>query len=140
MLQTHRAGLVVSHGLLQVVVMTVALVPNLLNAQDTNAKRIPITLGDYRFSPHQLALEAGQPVLLELTNSDNLTPHNFTLKDSEGKLDIDIDVSAATTREVALTPELTGTYVFYCSKKLPFLKSHREHGMEGTLVVTHDSH
>ena len=31
---------------------------------------------------------------------------------------------------VALTPELPGTYVFYCSKR----------GMEGTLVVTPASH
>jgi hypothetical protein len=29
---------------------------------------------------------------------------------------------------------------FYCSKKLPFLKSHRERGMEGKLVVTPDTH
>ena len=140
MLQAHRVGLAISHGLPQSILIAAALLPCLLNAQDTNAKRIPITLGDYRFSPHQLTLEAGQPVLLELTNSDNLTPHNFTLKDSAGKLDIDIDVSAGTTREVALTPELPGAYIFYCSKKLPFLKSHRKRGMEGTLLVTPASH
>ena len=29
---------------------------------------------------------------------------------------------------------------YYCCKKLPFLKGHRERGMDGTLVVTPDSH
>jgi len=114
---------------------TAALLPCTLNARDTSAKRIPITLGDFRFSPHQLTLEAGQAVLLELNNTDSVTPHNFTLENKAGNLNIDIDVSAGTTREVALTPEVPGTYTFHCSKKLPFLKSHRERGMEGTLVV-----
>ncbi len=139
MRQTHRVTAAISHGLPQAVLMAAALLPCVLNAQDTNTKHIPVTLGDYRFSPHELTLEAGQPVLLELTNTDKLTPHNFTLEDSAGKLDINIDVSAGTTREVALTPEVPGTYSFYCSRKLPFLKSHRERGMEGTLIVTPDT-
>jgi len=128
------------HRLLQVILIMVTLSPYVLNAQDTNTRRIAITLGDYRFSPHNLALDTGQPVLLELTNTDKLTPHNFTLEDKTGNLDIDVDISAGATREVALTPEKPGTYVFYCSKKLPFMKSHREHGMEGSLVVTSDTH
>jgi len=134
--QAYRVGPVASHGLLLAILVTAALLPCPLNAQDTNAKRIPITLGDYRFSPHELTLEAGQSVLLELSNTDSVTPHNFTLEDKTGNLDIDIDISAGTTLEVALTPEVPGTYTFHCSKKLPFLQSHRERGMEGTLVVT----
>jgi len=127
--QAHRVGPVISHALLPAVLTTAVLLPCTLNARDTNAQRIPITLGDYRFSPHQLTLEVGQAVLLELSNTDSVTPHNFTLEDKAGNLDIDIELSAGTTREVAFTPEVTGTYTFYCSKKL----------MEGTLVVTPDN-
>jgi len=125
--------------LLQVLLIATTLLPGHLNAQDANTQILSITLGDYRFSPDQLTLEAGQPVLLELTNTDKLTPHNFTLKDQAGDLDIDVDVSAGATREVALMAEKPGTYTFYCSKKLPFMKNHREHGMEGRLVVTPDN-
>ncbi len=125
--------------LLQVLLIATTLLPGHLNAQDASTQILSITLGDYRFSPDQLTLEAGQPVLLELTNTDKLTPHNFTLKDQAGDLDIDVDVSAGATREVALMAEKPGTYTFYCSKKLPFMKSHREHGMEGRLVVTPDN-
>ena len=140
MRKAYRLVAVISHRLLPAILMTAALLPSALNAQGTTAKRIQILLGDYRFSPHELTIEAGQVVLLELTNTDNLTPHNFTLEDDMGNLDIDIDVSAATTREVSFTPEVPGTYSFYCSKKLPFMKSHRERGMEGAFVVTPDKH
>ena len=140
MRKAYRLVAVISHRLLPAILMTAALLPGVLNAQDTNAKRIQILLGDYRFSPHELTIETGQVVLLELTNTDNLTPHNFTLKDETGNLDIDIDISAGTTREVSFTPEVPGTYSFYCSKKLPFMKSHRERGMKGALVVTPDRH
>ena len=30
---------------------------------------------------------------------------------------------------------VAGTYTFYCNKKLPLMKSHRDRGMEGALVV-----
>ena len=140
MRHAHRTGAVVYQALLPVILMTTALFPCTLNAEDTIAKRIQITLGDYRFSPHQLTLEAGQAVLLELSNTDSVTPHNFTLEDKTGNLDIDIDISAGATQEVALTPEVPGTYTFHCSKKLPFLESHRKRGMEGTLVVTPVNH
>ena len=130
----------IAHGLLTAVLITAVLLPGVLNAQDAEPKKISITLGDYRFSPHNLTVAAGQPVLLELINTDKLTPHNFTLVDKAGNLDIDVNVSAGATREVSLTPQEPGTYTFYCSKKLPFMKSHREHGMEGSLVVTPDNH
>ena len=95
-----------------------------------------VTLGDYRFTPSQLTLEAGQAVILELTSTDGFTPHNFTLQDEAGGLDIDINVSASQVVRVLLTPQVPGNYVFYCNKKLPLMKSHRMRGMQGTLAVT----
>jgi len=77
----------------------------------------------------------GETIRLELTNTDSLTPHNFTLQSDAAGLAVDIDVSAGNTEVVEITPQAPGTYTFYCNKKLPFMKSHRDRGMEGTLVV-----
>jgi plastocyanin len=102
---------------------------------DTGIQVMKVELGDYRFTPSQLVLTAGQTVTLELTNVDKITPHTFTLQDSAAGLDIDVEVPAGTTESVTLTPATAGTYAFHCRKKLPFMKSHRTRGMEGTLVV-----
>ena len=96
---------------------------------------ITLTLGDYHFTPDTIEVTAGQPVQLTLTNTDTITPHNFILKDEAAGLDIDIDVSARKTSTVEFTPVTPGSYTFYCSKKLPFMKSHQQKGMEGTLTV-----
>jgi uncharacterized cupredoxin-like copper-binding protein len=96
---------------------------------------IAMQLGDYRFTPQELAVPAGHTLRLELTNTDGITPHNFTLKDPAAGLDIDTDVPPGATRVVELTPKQPGSYAFYCNKKLPFMKSHRERGMQGTLTV-----
>lgn len=102
---------------------------------DTGDSTITIELGDYRFSPDNIQVVAGTSIHLVLVNSDGITPHNFTLKNKAGALDLDVDVSAGKTREVELIARLPGTYTFYCDKKLPFMKSHRDRGMHGTLEV-----
>ena len=92
-------------------------------------------MGDYRFNPDTIRVQAGQTIQLELTNTDSLTPHNFTLKAEAAGLDVDTDVSAGKTEVVNITPLAPGSYKFYCNKKLIFMKSHRDRGMEGTLIV-----
>jgi plastocyanin len=96
---------------------------------------VTLTLGDYRFDPDSIEVQSGQPVALTLINKDGVTPHNFTLQDTAAGLDIDTSVSAGSTLIIEFTPEKPGTYRFYCSKKLPFMKSHRARGMEGTLTA-----
>ena len=70
---------------------------------------------------------------LTLINMDVLTSHSFTLKASDPRLETDI--SPGTSVTTRLTPKVSGTYTFYCNKKLLFMRSHREHGMEGKLIV-----
>lgn len=96
-------------------------------------REIPIVLGEYRFTPSQLELVAGETVRLQITNADRLTPHNLSL--SGGGLELDVDVAAGQTLEVEITPQEPGNYPFFCANKLPFMKSHRERGMEGALLV-----
>ena len=99
------------------------------------AQEITLMLGDYHFAPDTFEVNAGQAVRLTLTNTDRITPHNFILKDDAAGLNVDTSVSAGKTSTVEFTPTIPGSYTFYCSKKLPFMKSHQEKGMEGTLTV-----
>ena len=105
----------------------------------TPSRSVPVSIGDYRFSPDTITVPAGATIQLQLTNTDSLTPHNFTLQAATAGLDVDIDISAGSTETVDITPLAPGTYAFYCSKKLPFMKSHRDRGMEGVLIVTPDN-
>ena len=94
-----------------------------------------LILADHRFTPDTITVQVGRPVMMTLINQDSITPHNFTLLNEDAGLDIDTDVSARTSSTIEFTPSAVGTYTFYCDKKLPFLKSHRQQGMEGTLIV-----
>jgi plastocyanin len=102
----------------------------------TPIRSIAVKMGDYRFIPDEITVRAGETVQLQLTNTDRLTPHNFTLKAENAGLNVDTDVSADKAKAVDITPLVPGTYPFYCNKKLLFFKSHRDRGMEGTLIVS----
>lgn len=121
--------------LLRLLLVMGALFHTALFAADTAPRYLRVTLGDYRYMPHEIKLKTGQPVVLQLVNTDSITPHNFTLQDSSYGLDIDVDVAAGKMVEVQLNPLWPGSFTFYCNKKLPFIKSHRDKGMEGKLIV-----
>lgn len=104
-------------------------------AADTGVQKFTIRLGDYRFHPDAIEVIAGRPVELTLVDDDKITPHNFTLKDPGAGLDLSANMSAGKSATLRFIPRTAGSYVFYCNKKLPFMKSHRERGMEGKLVV-----
>ena len=110
-------------------------VPLAGHAADADAQQITVHLGDYRFQPEIIEVIAGRPVELTLVNDDKITPHNFTLKEPAAGLDLSADVSGGQSSTLHFTPPTAGTYPLYCNKKLPFMKSHRERGMEAKLVV-----
>lgn len=104
-------------------------------AAGTDAQKFIIHLSDYRFHPDTIEVVTGRPVELTLVDDDKITPHNFTLKDPGAGLDLSANISAGKSATLRFIPRTAGSYVFYCNKKLPFMKSHRERGMEGKLVV-----
>lgn len=110
-------------------------VPLAARAADAEAQQVTVHLGDYRFQPETIEVVAGRPVELTLINDDKITPHNFTLKEPAAGLDLSANVSAGESTTLRFTPQTAGTYPLYCNKKLPFMKSHRERGMEAKLVV-----
>ena len=103
--------------------------------QADGMQRATVILDSYSYTPQHLIVQAGKPVELLLTSITTITPHNFVLRDEAAGLSIERDVSAGKTVTVQFTPTKPGTYAFYCDKKLLFLPSHREKGMEGTLEV-----
>ncbi|MGH8644882.1 MAG: cupredoxin domain-containing protein [Gammaproteobacteria bacterium] len=98
-------------------------------------QRAQLALESYSFRPEHLVVEAQRPVELTLVNVATLVPHNFVLDDPPSGLKIRQDISARETAVIRFTPKVRGTFVFYCDKKLLFLPSHREKGMEGRLEV-----
>lgn len=110
-------------------------VPLAARAADAEVQQVAVHLGDYRFQPETIEVAAGRPVELTLVNDDKITPHNFTLKEPAAGLDLSANVSGGESTTLRFTPQTAGTYPLYCNKKLPFMKSHRERGMEGKLVV-----
>ncbi len=126
----HLTTRILPHILMALSIIAV----NPASARDP-AQEITLTLGDYRFTPDTVEVMAGQPVILTLTNTDGITPHNFILDDEAAGLEIDTGVYAGKSATIEFTPATPGSYTFYCSKKLPFMKSHRQKGMEGTLIV-----
>jgi len=74
----------------------------------------------------------GVPVELTLVKEEGLTPHNFVLQGAGVSIEREL---ATQPLKLSFTPAVAGRSAFYCSNKLPFVKSHRERGMEGVLEV-----
>jgi cytochrome c oxidase subunit 2 len=89
------------------------------------ARRISITAKKYEFTPAEIQLERGVPVVLELRALDRA--HGFSLPD----LGVEIRVEPGPAVEVPLAPAKAGTFPFRCHV---FCGSGHEE-MSGTLVV-----
>ena len=107
-----------------------------LYAEEGDITMIEVKLGGYRFTPQEIQLSSNQPAILRLVNTDSVTPHNFTMTTTSDSPAIDVDVLGGESVDVQLSALPAGRYTFYCGNKLLFMKSHREKGMEGSLIVS----
>jgi cytochrome c oxidase subunit 2 len=73
------------------------------------ARRIEIGLGRFPFSPSEITLKKGEPVILELTSHD--VEHGLAISE----FGLRKDVVGGQTAELAFTPTRTGTFVGRCS-------------------------
>lgn len=101
-------------------------------ASADDVQQIELVAESYRFVPDHIVVEAGEPVSLVIVKK-GMTPHDFIIDDPASGLSIKERLSGTT--EIRFTPERTGIFTFYCGKKLPFMASHRDKGMQGTLEV-----
>ena len=98
-----------------------------LEARAPNKERvIKIVAQRFQYSPNEIVLKKGLPVVLELTALDFV--HGFKIPD----LNIRADLPPGKVTRVRITPEKEGVYDFLCDNFCG--SSHEE--MNGRIVVT----
>jgi cytochrome c oxidase subunit 2 len=75
---------------------------------DVNPKVIEITAKKFEFTPSEITIKKGEPVILRLVSSDRV--HGFMSK----PLKIDTDIAAGKTTDVAVTPDSAGDFTVIC--------------------------
>ncbi|MFZ0680175.1 cupredoxin domain-containing protein [Candidatus Binatus sp.] len=93
-------------GALGIAVAVVA--PKVNQARADNPKVIEITAKKFEFTPSEITIKKGEPVILRLTSSDRV--HGFMSK----PLKIDTDIPDDTTKDVAVTPDTAGSFTVIC--------------------------
>jgi cytochrome c oxidase subunit II len=85
-------------------------VPPMINfaLANDNPKVIEITAKKFEFTPSEITLKKGQPVILRVTSSDRV--HGFFSK----ALKFDTDIVPDKTTDVAVTPDATGDFTIIC--------------------------
>lgn len=96
---------------------------------ENGVQRVDVDLHSYYFEPNRIVVHSGKPVDVVLRNRSLIVPHNFSIRDSVLKVDVNKwGPGAAHARFTAPAP---GEYRFFCD-----VDAHgRKHGMAGTLVV-----
>jgi cytochrome c oxidase subunit 2 len=89
-------------------ITTGAVMPRLGTAGAERPSVVTITARRFEFSPNQITLKKGEPVLLRLTTED--VKHGFLQK----ALKIDADIVPGKTTEITLTPQTAGTFPTIC--------------------------
>jgi cytochrome c oxidase subunit 2 len=75
----------------------------------TSARRVEITAKRFEFTPAEITLKKGEPVVLVLKSDD--VPHGLRFKE----LNLNIKASKGQTGEVPITPDKTGDFTGQCS-------------------------
>jgi len=109
--------------------------PFVVHPDARGVQTIEVRLDSYSYTPDHLVVKAGKPVVLILRNTASIAPHNLVLADPQAGFRVRQEVAAGDSARVVFTPRKKGVFTFYCDKKLLFLPSHREQGMEGRLEV-----
>ncbi|UFS69353.1 cupredoxin domain-containing protein [Geomonas sp. RF6] len=97
-------------------------------------QRVAVTGGSYFFAPERIIVKVNMPVELLVKKEPGVVPHDMVVKAPEAGIDFAVKLGDE-PKTVRFTPTKAGSYPIYCSKKLLFLESHRDKGMEGMLEV-----
>ena len=94
-------------GVCEIGLVGVPAMTNLTRASD-NPKVIEITAKKFEFTPNEITLKKGEPVILRLTTTDRV--HGFMSK----PLKVDTDIPAGKTTDVTVTPDTAGNFTIIC--------------------------
>ena len=100
-------GIILLAGVCEIGLVGVPAMINLTRASD-NPKVIEISAKKFEFTPSQITLKKGEPVILRLSSSDRV--HGFMSK----PLKIDTDIPADKSEDVAVTPDTAGDFTVIC--------------------------
>ena len=97
-------------------------------------QRVEVLAGSYFFNPNYIVVKVNMPVEMKIRMEPGLIPHNIVLNAPDAGMDVALELNSK-PQVIRFTPTRTGEYTFSCDKKPPFLKSHKDKGMFGTLEV-----
>ncbi len=100
-------GTILLAGVCEIGLVGVPAMTNLIHASD-NPKVIEITAKKFEFTPNEITLKKGEPVILRLTTTDRV--HGFMSK----PLKFDTDIPPGKTTDVAVTPDTAGDFTIIC--------------------------
>jgi cytochrome c oxidase subunit II len=92
---------------------------------DDGFKIVKITARRFEYSPQEITLKKGVPVILQLTTEDR--SHGFNIP----SMNLRAEITPGKTTEVKVTPQKGGTFDFFCDV---FCGSGHE-GMNGKITV-----
>ena len=72
-------------------------------------RRIEVTAKRFDFTPGEITLKKGEPVVLVLKSAD--VPHGVRFRE----LGVTVKAAKGQTSEVSFTPDKTGTFIGHCS-------------------------
>jgi cytochrome c oxidase subunit II len=98
-----KLGLLLRMGLLA------AMTASPLASAQEAPQRVEISVKRFGFTPGEITLKKGQPVVLVLKSMD--VNHGLRIRD----LGVDMKVKAGESSEVTITPDKTGDFVGHCS-------------------------
>ena len=101
---------------------------------EDGVQRVDVLGGSYFFSPNHIVVKVNTPVELQVRKEPGIVPHDIVAESPEAGIVFDVSLDKE-PKVIRFTPTKTGSYPFYCDKKLLFFESHREKGMEGILEV-----
>lgn len=101
---------------------------------DDGVQRVGMVGGSYFYKPDHVVVKKGIPVEIKIVKDSLIVPHNIIIEKMDGGEDIK-ETIARDEKAIRFTPSDTGTYNFYCDKKLLFFKSHKDKGMKGVIEV-----
>lgn len=99
-------------------------------------QHVDIVGGEYFFDPYRIIVKVNVPVRFSVHKVGGIIPipHNIMIKAPEAGINFDEEMPKE-PKIITFTPTKTGSYPIVCNKKLLFLASHQEKGMEGVLEV-----
>ncbi len=97
-------------------------------------QRVEITGGGYYFDPNTIVVKVNVPVELVVKKTPGGFGHSIMLNAPEAGIDFE-EALGTGPKSITFTPTKVGKYMFICTHKVPFSKSHKDRGMYGYLEV-----